>query len=385
MSANCTIITQYTNVTTGTAQERHVTVQGNFSDSLQASMTDAGTEHPLVAWVRFHPWFLFIALVLSGFVFPIVATYVVRINELRGRTAMVNMWRVSKGYEPFSFQEVYDHWSRGKTLFALKRHLDIIRRKHIGRDLEVAAMYLTDLETQGSSMFIYFPSCIFVDKASIQGILHKEYREWERDNDKRRRSQHIYAEILYDVIQTAVMAWVMSEVELKDKHFPFKLLLDFLNMATTCGDLFLLKGPQAFDIVLETAGAEGGLGKALLAELRAYGSDGERDMYSTVTEGLKAKIGDVRYSKWMNQQYRGSCLAATLLPGLDQWIRFTLFQAEENNLETEEIEHLRGSCLAATLLPGLDQWIRRQWIRFTLFQAAENNPETEHLNEPMDP
>jgi len=131
------------------------------------------------------------------------------------------------------------------------------------------------------------------------------------------------------------MAWVTSEVELKDEHFPFKLFAYFLNLATTCGDLFLLKGPQAFNMVLENAGVED-FGKALLAELKAFSSEGDENMYSTAVEGLKVKCG-VNFSLWVKQQYFGTSVVSTLLPGLDEWIRFKRLEAAVKNLERERL------------------------------------------------
>jgi len=255
-----------------------------------------------------------------------ILLYVARINTLLGWTAKVNVWRVSKGYETFSMNRVIREWFSGYSLFAVKGNLDIIRRRKIDPSLDKAAKYLTNI--RGMSDVSQCPS-------EYRRILQQEYLNWEIKSDKRRRSQHIYAEILYDVIQAAVMAWVMSEVKLKDDHFPFKLFADFLNLATTCGDLFLLKGPQAFNMVLENAGAEG-FGKALLAELKAFSSEGDENMYSTAVEVLKVKCG-VNFSLWVKQQYFGTSVVSTLLPGLDEWIRFKRLEAAVNNLERERL------------------------------------------------
>lgn len=345
MYENCTTISRYMNVTTGITQERHINYHGDAVFGFWINSTDVGTDQASWVgecagmWTSFKASLTFkepsvpscVKLfdipekhqavsviwtsVLVGF---LIALYAARIDKLLGQTAKVNLWRVSKGYEKFPMISVIMCWFYGKSLFGLTRHLDIIRRKQIDPGLEEAARYLTLAPLQP------------------EHILQQEYSNWELENDKRRRSRHIYAEILYDVIQTAVMTWVMSEVELKDKHFPFKLLLDFVNMATTCGDLFLLKGPEAFNMLLENAGAEG-FGKALLEELRAYGSDGdEKNMYPTAMEGLKVTVGG-NFSTWRNQTYRGKCLVATLLPGLDEWIRFSLLEATVKTPETEPL------------------------------------------------
>jgi len=39
----------------------------------------------------------------------------------------------------------------------------------------------------------------------------------------------------------------------------------------------------------------------------------------------------------MKQQYLGAHVVSTLLPGLDEWIRFKRLQAAVNNLETEHM------------------------------------------------
>jgi len=56
----------------------------------------------------------------------------------------------------------------------------------------------------------------------------------------------------------------MSEVELTDKHFPYKLLLDFANLVTTVVDLLLLKGPAGLKAAAQGPEA---LGQELLAQL----------------------------------------------------------------------------------------------------------------------
>jgi len=84
-------------------------------------------------------------------------------------------------------------------------------------------------------------------------------------------AQHLYAELLFDLVQSAVIAWMMKEVRMKDEHFELKLLSDFLNIATTFVDVAMIKGPTAA-AVTQCNPAE--MKKALEGELAPLAKEG---------------------------------------------------------------------------------------------------------------
>ena len=56
----------------------------------------------------------------------------------------------------------------------------------------------------------------------------------------------LYVEVLYDLLQFCVIGWLLEFAPLKEESFPFRLLVDFLSMATTFIDILIIKGPSAF-------------------------------------------------------------------------------------------------------------------------------------------
>eukprot|EP00929_Paragymnodinium_shiwhaense_P039665 TRINITY_DN20816_c0_g3_i1.p1 TRINITY_DN20816_c0_g3~~TRINITY_DN20816_c0_g3_i1.p1 ORF type:complete len:586 (+),score=85.90 TRINITY_DN20816_c0_g3_i1:253-2010(+) len=76
------------------------------------------------------------------------------------------------------------------------------------------------------------------------------------DNLSKALAKHVYLEILYDVVQLMVQAWILTQVQFKEgqDHFVGKLFIDFLNLISTAIDLVLLKGAEA---MLEADSIEG--------------------------------------------------------------------------------------------------------------------------------
>jgi len=105
---------------------------------------------------------------------------------------------------------------------------------------------------------------------AVTGEAKEFFKKWEEQQVEATVKKYMFHEIMYDILQSAVMAWVMSEVELKDPHFPFRLILDFANLATTAGDLFIIKGPKAIKLLGE---GSKGLANALLEEFDVQAGD----------------------------------------------------------------------------------------------------------------
>merc|ERR1711924_191960 len=73
----------------------------------------------------------------------------------------------------------------------------------------------------------------------------RRYQGYPWEEMRRRQAsfnRHLYWEIAYDLTQISVLVWLMSQVKLKDKHFEYKICIDFINLVTTFIDLVLIKG-----------------------------------------------------------------------------------------------------------------------------------------------
>ena len=51
--------------------------------------------------------------------------------------------------------------------------------------------------------------------------------------------QAVFFEVSYDVLQVCVIGWLLEQAKLKEEDFPFKLFMNFFNMAATVIDLFI--------------------------------------------------------------------------------------------------------------------------------------------------
>jgi len=109
------------------------------------------------------------------------------------------------------------------------------------------------------------------EKATKFRTAQRQAMDKHRKDSLRFFAQHLYAELLFDLVQSAVIAWMMKEVQMKDKHFDLKLLADFLNIATTFVDVAMIKGPTAA-AVTQCNPAE--MKKALEGELAPLAKEG---------------------------------------------------------------------------------------------------------------
>lgn len=91
------------------------------------------------------------------------------------------------------------------------------------------------------------------------------------------QAKHNISEMIYDISQIVVMAWVEGHVSLAHSHFPWKLLADFLNWISSLIDLIVLKGPK---VVAHTAGDPSKVLELMsqtIDELEATANDAEDD------------------------------------------------------------------------------------------------------------
>jgi len=80
-------------------------------------------------------------------------------------------------------------------------------------------------------------------------------------------AQHLYLELLFDLVQAATTMWFMARLSFNEKDFNLKVLIDFANISSTVIDAFLFKGPEAIDI---TGCNLGEMVRALLGILPTY-------------------------------------------------------------------------------------------------------------------
>eukprot|EP00929_Paragymnodinium_shiwhaense_P072657 TRINITY_DN36884_c0_g1_i1.p1 TRINITY_DN36884_c0_g1~~TRINITY_DN36884_c0_g1_i1.p1 ORF type:complete len:711 (+),score=82.98 TRINITY_DN36884_c0_g1_i1:62-2194(+) len=117
----------------------------------------------------------------------------------------------------------------------------------------------------------------------------------KRDQEEVQRvlNQHVYNEILYDLAQIALQAWVMKQIRFKkvgDKritHFPYKIFIDFLNMMSTVMDLVFLKGCEIFAKLADAPSLHGAL-KEILSDYKDDGATGSQTPKGPSEERFKS-------------------------------------------------------------------------------------------------